>query len=520
MTSDVMEHSRCYAAVQSPENKVRRHKYIALSLSNIPGGMILTFKEIEFGKTSGEEEAAEFPHLVADGYFNDGLLEPFLARKKWLVLARKGAGKSMLGEKIKQLAQASKENICASLTHLADFPFKTFAQVMPGTSESTTRYPASWSWLLCLQIIDALHSHPGESRSLNIDANAGIAQLKTLGLLPTSDLQRLVVRSAKSGFKAQIPKLLEYFSEGTSANTPADLAFLNLVASLKDLIANYHFHGQQFLIIDGLDDVLTKDEVQYETLSALIFETARLNAFFKSKKLPIWIIVLCRTDIYEVLPGANKNKIRQDSCVEIDWYPPSGAAEQSKLLELANLRAKLTLGKEVDIFQEYFPNHMGSGIPIRNFLADLTRHTPRDFLALLTQIQRFAKGKTVLKTEVIDGTKAYSEKYFLPEIKDELVGYVTPKELQTFLNCVGEIHDRAFTVARITDVAAAHGLSKEKLDVLLHALFSASAIGTTWRDPHSGQNKFEFKFRNPNSAFNPKRTVVLHKGLWKALNIS
>ena len=480
----------------------------------------MSFKDIEFGKTSGEEEAAEAPHLIADGYFNDGFLEPFLNRKKWLVLARKGAGKSMLGEKVKQLSTASKENIAASLTHLADFPFKTFAQVMPGSSESATRYPASWSWLLCLQIIDALHSHPGETRSLNIDANAGIAQLKTLGLLPTSDLQRLVVRSAKSGFKAQIPKLLEYFSEDTSANTPADLAFLNLVASLKELIGRYHFRGQQFLIIDGLDDILTKEAIQYETLSALIFETARLNAYFKKLKIPVWIIVLCRTDIYEVLPGANKNKIRQDSCVEIDWYPMSGMVEQSKLLELANLRAQLSLGKNIDIFEEYFPKHMGSGIPVRNFLADLTRHTPRDFLALLTQILHFAKGEFALKAEIVDGTKAYSEKYFLPEIKDELVGYVTPKELQAFLNCVGEIHERAFTVARISAVANAHGLPKDKLDVLLHALFSASAIGTTWRDSKSKQNKFEFKFRNPNSAFNPRRTVVLHKGLWKALNIT
>ena len=265
---------------------------------------------------------------------------------------------------------------------------------------------------------------------------------------------------------------------------------------------------------------MTKDEIQYDTLSALIFEAARLNSFFKSKKLPIWIIVLCRTDIYEILPGANKNKIRQDSCVEIDWYPPSGVVEQSKLLELANLRARLSLGRDVDVFQEFFPKHLGSGIPIRNFLADLTRHTPRDFLALLTQIQRFSKGQFLLKSEIIDGTKAYSEKYFLPEIKDELVGYVTPKELQIFLNCVGEIHDRVFSIAKITDVASNHGLSKEKLDVLLHALFAASAIGTTWRDHHSRQNKFEFKFRNPNSAFNPKRTVVLHKGLWKALNIT
>lgn len=479
----------------------------------------MSFRAIEFGKASGEVEAAEHPHLIAKGFLDDGMLEPVLEKKKWLVLARKGAGKSMLGEKIKQVT-SSREFSATTLTHLADFPFRTFAQLMPGVDEKATSYPASWSWLLCLQIIDALHSHPGANRPLNIDGNRAIAELERLGLLPTSDLQRLVVMSSKSGFKAQLPKLLEYFKEGSSSNTPSDLAFLNLVASLKELITQYSFHGEQFLVIDGLDDVLTKEEVQYETLSALIFETARLNSYFKEKKISVSIVILCRTDIYEVLPGANKNKLRQDSCVEIDWYPPSGVVEQSKLIGLANMRAALSLDRPSDIFEEFFPKHMDHGVPTKKYLADLTRHTPRDFISLLAYIQKFAKGANVTKAEILDGAKLYSEKYFLPEIKDELVGYVSPSEIEIFLNSVGEIHERRFTVEKLTQVAISLGLEKEKLEVLMHALFSASAIGMTWVDRSSKQNKFEFKFRNPSAAFNPRRTVVLHKGLWKALNVN
>lgn len=480
----------------------------------------MRFQDIEFGKTSGEAEAAEMPHLVAQGYFDDGLLEPFMQRKKWLLLARKGAGKSMLGEKIKQIASLSKGTSAATLTHLADFPYKAFSHLMPGNVESASRYPASWSWLLCLQIIDALRNHPAVNTPLNIDANKAIGQLQTIGLLPTADLQRLVVQSSKSGFKAKIPKLLEYFNEGDKTNTPTDLAFLNLVASLKDLISKYSFHGQQYLIIDGLDDILTKEAVQYETLSALVFEAGRLNSYFASKNLPIWIIVLCRTDIYEVLPGPNKNKVRQDSSVEIDWYPQSGIVEQSKLHDLANLRAQLSLKCPVDVFSDFFPMHMDHGVATKKFLTDLTRHTPRDFIALLTQIQRAAKNNPVSRAEILEGAKLYSEKYFLPEIKDELVGYVSPRELQIFLNSVSEIHERRFNMDTLGKVAATLGLQRDKLDVLMHALFAASAVGMTWRDSHTKQDRFEFRFRNPNASFSPKRTVVLHKGLWKALNIN
>lgn len=480
----------------------------------------MSFKAIEFGRTSGEAEAAELPRLVAEGYVDDGLLEPFLTRKKWLLLARKGAGKSILGEKIKQVASTSNDASAVSLIHLADFPYKTFSQLMPASIEAASRYPASWSWLLCLQIIDALSQHPGSNRQYNFDANGAIAQLKTFGLLPTTDIQQLVVRSSKAGFKAQIPTLLELVGETTAGGTPPDLAFLNLVASLKKLIRNYSFHGKQYLVIDGLDDILTKTSIQYDTLSALIFETARLNSHFKNENIPIWIIILCRTDIFEVLPGANKNKIRQDSCIEIDWYPPSGEVNQSKLISLANLRASLSLDKSIDIFSDYLPKVMDHGIGTKKYLADLTRHTPRDFIALLTHIQKSAKNEQLTKLEVVDGVKLYSEKYFLPEIRDELVGYASPKEFDMFLNSVGEIHDRAFTIDRLQKVAEPLGLPKTKLDVLLHALFSASAIGLTWRDRTTRQNRFEFKFRNPNATFNPARTIVLHKGLWKALNVN
>lgn len=477
----------------------------------------MTFRTIDFGRTSGEAEAAEVPHLVAEGYIDDGLLEPFLGQKKWLLLARKGAGKSMLGEKVKQVATDPKTASAVNLIHLADFPYKTFSQLMPSSVETASRYPASWSWLLCLQIIDSLSTHPGSTRSLNIDVNGAIAQLKVFGLLPTSDIQQLVVRSSKSGFKAKIPQILELFGESSVGGMPPDLAFLNLVTSLKKLITEYHFHGQQYLVIDGLDDVLTKATVQYETLSALIFEAGRLNAFFKTKRIPVWIIVLCRTDIFEILPGANKNKIRQDYGMEIDWYPPSGEFDQSKLLPLANLRAKLSLKREVDIFRDYFPHTMEHGVPTKKYLSDLTRHTPRDFIALLSYIQKVSNSHPLTRAEIIDGAKLYSEKYFLPEIKDELVGYVTSRELEIFLNSVGEIHERAFTVERLQRVAVPLGLQRPKIDVLMHALFSASAIGLTWRD--RGVNMFEFKFRNPNSAFSPSKTIVLHKGLWKALNI-
>jgi len=361
--------------------------------------------------------------------------------------------------------------------------------------------------------------HSGANKSLNVEADAAISNLRHAGLLPTTDLQKLVVLSSKSAFKAQIPHLLEQLAEFESKNPAKDMAFLTLVDSLKQIISRYAFHGQQFLVVDGLDDILINHTVQYETLTALIFEAQRLNSFFSTNSVPISVVVLCRTDLYEVLPGPNKNKVRQDSAIEIDWYKIASASERSALVHLANLRAKLSLGREVDIFTEFFPRTLADGQPTIKYLTDLTRHTPRDFLMLLTHIQGAATTEKVSRANILDGAKSYSEQYFLPEIKDELVGYVKPGDFDAFLNCLGEIHERRFTTARLVTAAKSFGIPKARVEIMLHALFAASAIGMTWTG-QGRQERFEFKFRNPHAVFNSHRTILLHKGLWKVLNFA
>ena len=63
------------------------------------------------------------------------------------------------------------------------------------------------------------------------------------------------------------------------------------------------------LFIDGLDEILTHSELQFPALAALISEASRLNDDLRAAYKPFKCVVLCRTDLFDRLPGANKNKI-------------------------------------------------------------------------------------------------------------------------------------------------------------------------------------------------------------------
>ncbi|GLS03974.1 hypothetical protein GCM10007860_11200 [Chitiniphilus shinanonensis] len=477
-----------------------------------------SFSEIEFGKARGELEATDLPVLLERGFYDiKGSLASVNKRDKYLILGFKGSGKSTIGEKLRLDSEAiqSRQKQLIVVKHLEDFPFKNFSKIFAGQAEPEAKYPTSWSWILMLVIIDHLRSDPGARDPINLSYNESIRKLESLGVLPVADIKKLVIQSSKSGFRANLFNVFEVTNETTTQS--GDLNFMTIVESLKLLVQNYYTEGGLTLVIDGLDDILSKREVQYQSLAALIFEVDRLNLHFKKNKKPIQIVVLCRTELFERLPGPNKNKIRQDSAVELDWYHDPKEPEKSMLVRLANLRASLSVEEEVDVFAKWFPERI-DGDKAAHFLLDLTRHTPRDFLALLNSIRPYYEGGILSRDQILSGARSYSTNYFLPEIRDELVGYIGEDTMDRLIAVFGEVREREISSTKLKDVASNYGFSEDDLLSILKSLFDCSAIGNKWRTP-SGTNRYEFRFRNRNSAFDRTKTIVLHKGLWKALNL-
>ena len=86
----------------------------------------------------------------------------------------------------------------------------------------------------------------------------------------------------------------------------ASLGIPDFAENLKQLIGGVRSNGHHYLIIDGLDDIMTSREVQFKSLAALIFEVQRLNKLLSDREVPAEIILLCRTDLFERIPGTNK----------------------------------------------------------------------------------------------------------------------------------------------------------------------------------------------------------------------
>lgn len=475
-----------------------------------------SYTSIKFGYAEAEKEGSFEPSLLLDGFLDpSSIIKEVISGRRFLFLGYKGSGKSAIAERLRLLSEKTSDLFVQPL-FLGDFPFTDFGRIVKGDAEPESKLPTAWSWLLLLNILDSLSRDEGAAPISPVDFRSAIVTLGRMGLLPSPSLKELVRVSSKKSFKVSIPKFFEAGVEKTTENADYDLPFL--VERLRAVTTLFRSDSTHLLILDGLDEILTARQIQYQSLAALIAESNRLNSLFHRECVPVKIILLCRTDLFERLPSANKNKLRQDSACQLDWYHDPRRPEDSLLVGLANLRARLAIPTSHDIFREYFPS-TNDDQDIRAFLLDLTRHTPRDFLQLLTRIQQFASHGRISREQLLSGVRAYSIEYFLPEIRDELHGYVELTSVDRTVELIGSLRRRDFYYNELLEKAKCFA-SSESFDLapIISALFECSAIGNVHNRP-GGTTYYTFKFRNRNSTLNLDDRLILHRGMWKALNL-
>lgn len=482
---------------------------------------MLDFRRIEFGQADAKEEGQNFPRLLMQGYFDaSGIVEKALGKATFIFLGYKGSGKTALGEHIKLMHNNATTRVEIEL--LDSFPFKRLAKIESGDSDLSAKLCTAWNWVLLVSafaMIDGVEDVQVEDREGWMRTKA---ELSKMGLMAASRFSDIVKQSSKNTFKGNL-KVFEFAHEVLCG---ADAISLDgLISYMKHLLSSVHTDTRQYLIIDGLDEILSENGLQLQAIAALITQSKLLNSFYSEKNLPFKIIILCRTDIFERLELPNLNKIKQDSAYKISWFDESIADDYSnnELMQLVNRRASLQYPDGGDIFETFFPKEY-NGKEIRQALLDYTRHTPRDLLQLLKRIQGYCTTEKVSEKAIRKGIKAYCSDYFLSEIKDEMVGYASPTEKEMIIQFLQSpfIVRNKWSDKEIRDFKDANQEFKNAdFYKIFKVLFDCSALGLVEEadkpeTPEANDKNF-FKYRNPNRIFPKGMKMRLHSALWEAI---
>lgn len=485
------------------------------------------FESIKFGFASARKERVELPDLLVNGFLDiNNITKKILNESIFLILGNKGSGKSLLGERIDlissqgQIDDITDKAVFSRLISLSDFPFKSFYSIISGKSgDKDEVLPSSWAWILVVYILELLNRDQMHKNSDPEKFCSAIEVFRQMGISPEMEPRSIVNTSSKKNFRIQLP--LGLFSFGTSDGQSRPTSDIpDFVDGIKTILSKSRSENSHLLLIDGLDDIMTSTEAQYKSLSALIFESEKLNTFFLNNNVPVKIVIFFRTDMYENIPGPNKNKIRTDFSFQFDWYHDPKNPKKSLLLEIANKRASLHLNRECNVMEEFFPEKI-TNLDCAEYLLNFTRHTPRDFLQLLTFIQKYYQKGKLSYDQINSGVREYSLNYFLPEIKDEMAGYAENNILNNIIS--------TFTYMGVSDFHMSELLQSyerkfgETIDSkiiisFLKNMFNCSAIGNIISENGNGRY-YSYKFRSRNSDFDEGKKIQIHRGLRKALNI-
>jgi len=476
------------------------------------------FSEIVFGYDSSETESSRRPELLTRGFVDVGqVIEELVSGDRFIVIGNKGSGKSAIAE---HLNLSSTSTRLVNVTRLSEFPYSDLKKIVEGESEER-RYPLAWSWLLLLNFLGSFASDEGGNAREDCDLLELTNALEANGLLSSTSLKDLARASRrKRQFILHLPLGVKFES---NQEIEDGLRFPFFVERLLSTVLRFRSNTQHLLVLDDLDDVLNAPPgMQLSSLASLITESKRINEAFRRQHIRAKIILLCRTDLFDRLPSSNSNKIRQDDSLRLDWYTPE--VDNSLLWCVANVRATMHCGYQVDVANEYLPEVVqGSGkvrvlpkIPAstKEYLLRQTRHTPRDFVMLLKYIQEQTKGVSVRPNDLANGLLQYATCYFRPEVHNELGGYFEDSQISRFLDEFGKMRDGLFRVEQFE--AGLPVRLRSMARSFLEVLFDCSAIGNWERG--EGQGIRTFRYRFPHCRVNFNEPLVLHPALGLAFN--
>lgn len=273
--------------------------------------MNVCLKDFRFGYADADTELRREPHLFDTAFYDPrNVVGELLDDYKFMVLGRKGTGKSAVGAKIRRMASYDHELI-AERIHLADFEFRTFSKLSSAALSGGARFATPWKLMLLLQAFATLKSIPGLSE---VEPYSKIATtLQNYGLLPNDNFSRVVREVSRKGFRLNLPWDCglevgggEKEVELTSPEEIVDVLF----SVLRELyIEPYRVR----IIIDGLDDALRGKARQLDIVSGLIRAADSLNNSFIDLKFPVKFIILARTDVLAICNDPDLNKIKRDS---------------------------------------------------------------------------------------------------------------------------------------------------------------------------------------------------------------
>ena len=478
----------------------------------------MKLKDYNFGYTDAIQEYIKIPGFFESVFYDKrNLIEKLLNGTIFLLIGRKGVGKSAYSAKIQSIGEKD-TFLKVSAKNFSNFEFSIFAK--NGINSNVTgpiKYKSAWDFLLLKSIYQILYKELGITETEGV--NKVVSILSTYGFDIDEcnlNMDAIKLKKIKGGLSIKFANAEFEFDRVDPINPKNYPELLGMLISImqKNLEEVYLNQHKIVIIIDGLDDIIRYKNKQTTIISSLIRSIKELNLKMTEMNKDIRFIILIRDSIVALMNDPDLNKIIQDCSFRLNWNN-----RLNDLKELINLRFKFTetgLRNNESNWDTIFPYRI-EGKSSWEYALQYTLYKPRDILSMLKICQEKCYNKeTVPKVKFKEILRIYANDYFIGELKDELSGFIADEVVSQVPNILFSLVSLdefgIQDVERIiSDICVREDLlDNSKIKLLLLHLFDAGYIGQKF------ENTIIFKYMHPHIVINYNYKFVIHRGIRRA----
>lgn len=452
-------------------------------------------------------------------FFHTRTVDRIVTGKKLYVIGRKGTGKTAITENL--ISQNDPMIFSQKLT-FKNFPFNKFYELQDKGYTAPNQYITLWKYLIystTCKLLVGNHSVPAEVRD-------------NLQKLFNDDISNALPNAVArwTGFKFDVKVLATgvAFAANKEHSKNENDNWIDRVEILEKFLLQYLGESKYLIIFDELDedykDIIDPEKhKRYTELLTGLFKAAQ-DIRAKFSKLAFFPVIFLRDDIYEILQDPDKTKWT-DYKIDLDWDKPS-------IQNMLAFRISRALDPEGEIlpFNKAWQRIIGNGavkygnqkkleMSVFDYITRSSLMRPRDYIRYLQICAEKAADKHLDKITpaiVADADTGFSN-HLRSELEDEIHGVIP--DIHRILDLFTVLRKQTIRIEdfkQIFDGAVSDGKVKTTdFPFVLQILFHFSVIGNQPKQ----QTHQVFRYKDKDARLNMKENIIVHRGLFRSLQI-
>lgn len=452
-------------------------------------------------------------------FYHTKVVDRILKGKKLYVIGRKGTGKTAITE---NLVTRNENGYFAQKLTFKNFPFNKLYELEDKGYNSPNQYITLWKYII----------YSTTCKMMIQDQSVDIVERNKLEKLFPEDISTALPSAVEkwTGFKFDIKILGNGIGIGANKNSPEcqHENWIDRVEIIENFLLKNINKNKYLVVFDELDEdykdiIETEKHKRYTQLLTSLFKAVQdIRAKFQDNQY--YPVIFLRDDIYDILQDPDKTKW-SDFRVDLEWDKDS----LKKMLAFRISRALDPNGKILEfedawnlVFEKGGVNvghQRTKKMPIFDYITRSSHLRPRDYVRYLQLCAEKANDRDQKKIKaalVAEMDSAFSN-HLRSELEDEIHGIIS--DIDKVLNIFTVLRKQKIRIEEFkTLYENAHEEGKVLLkdyQFVLEILFHFSIIGS---QPRQKTHQI-FRYKNKEARLNMKESIILHRGLFRSLQI-